>query len=178
MTTTPSALRAFARGRTARYVLSAVAGVGMVGALAGCSATASEETDSGASTSSSSASASAAPSDTTSSAATTDDTSAASTSTYTDGSYSASGSYTTPQGTEEIDVTITLEADVVTAVEITSSPSNPNTKQYQGEFVDGIDAVVVGKNIDDLDVSKVGGSSLTSGGFNSAVDEIKAEAAA
>jgi hypothetical protein len=34
----------------------------------------------------------------------------------------------------------------------------------------------VGKNIDELNVSKVAGSSLTSGGFNQAVEKIKQEA--
>jgi hypothetical protein len=48
----------------------------------------------------------------------------------------------------------------------------------QGEFISGIAGVVVGKNIDSIKVDKVGGSSLTSGGFNAAVDAIKADAEA
>ncbi len=51
-------------------------------------------------------------------------------------------------------------------------------KQHQGEFIAGISDVVVGKDIDTIKVDKVGGSSLTSGGFNKAVEEIKADAAA
>lgn len=97
---------------------------------------------------------------------------------YTDGTYDASGSYQSPNGTEEVDVTITLEGDVITAVEVVGHGSSPDSKRYQGEFIDGIAAEVVGKDIDDIQVDRVGGSSLTSGGFNSAVEEIKAEAVA
>ena len=64
----------------------------------------------------------------------------------------------------------------MTDVQITEHPSNPNTRKFQGEFASGIAAQVVGKSIDELDVSKVAGSSLTSGGFNKAVEQIKSEA--
>ena len=77
-----------------------------------------------------------------------------------------------------MDVTLTLESNVVTDVEVVGHGDNPNTKQFQGEFIGGIASEVVGKNIDELSVDKVAGSSLTSGGFNKAVDAIKADALA
>jgi hypothetical protein len=43
-------------------------------------------------------------------------------------------------------------------------------------FESGIGAVVVGKNINTLNVSRVAGSSLTSMGFNDALTKIKAAA--
>ncbi|MEZ2389274.1 hypothetical protein AB6813_06950 [bacterium RCC_150] len=95
---------------------------------------------------------------------------------YKDGTYSADGSYTSPNGQETVGVQLTLSGGTVTNVGITVHPSNPNTKKFQTEFKDGIAAQVVGKKIDDLNVSKVAGSSLTSGGFNQAVDTIKSEA--
>ena len=61
-------------------------------------------------------------------------------------------------------------------VSITQHPSNPNTRKFQGEFAGGIKAQIVGKKLDELNVSKVAGSSLTSGGFNQAVEKIKSEA--
>jgi hypothetical protein len=97
-------------------------------------------------------------------------------STYTDGDYSATGNYISPNGQEEIDVSITLAGDVITAVTVTPEATNPTAIQYQTQFADGIAAVVVGKSIDEIDVSRVAGSSLTSGGFNEAVDAIKADA--
>ncbi|MBT2486817.1 MULTISPECIES: FMN-binding protein [unclassified Microbacterium] len=97
---------------------------------------------------------------------------------YTDGTYTADGSYQTPETVEEISVTLTLADGVVTEVEVTGDPQAPETERYQGEFIDGIDDEVVGKSIDELDVTRVAGSSLTSGGFNDAVDSIKEQAAA
>lgn len=98
--------------------------------------------------------------------------------TYTDGTYSDTGSYQAPSGTETIEVTITLKNDTIEAVEVVGEATDPQAKLHQGEFINGIAGIVVGKNIDQIQVDKVGGSSLTSGGFNAAVDAIKAEAAA
>jgi uncharacterized protein with FMN-binding domain len=97
---------------------------------------------------------------------------------YTDGTYEASGEYTNPHGQETVDVTITLADDTITAVEVVGHGTDPNTEHYQGEFIKGIEAEVVGKKIDEISVDRVGGSSLTSGGFNAAVEEIKADAVA
>ncbi|MCD4852830.1 hypothetical protein LN996_18600 [Arthrobacter sp. AK01] len=95
---------------------------------------------------------------------------------YKDGTYSADGTYTSPNGQETVGVELTLAGDTVSAVNITVHPSNPNTKKFQGEFASGISAQIVGKSIDELNVSKVAGSSLTSGGFNDAVEQIKSQA--
>ncbi len=96
--------------------------------------------------------------------------------TYKDGTYSADGTYTSPNGQETVGVELTLAADKVSAVNITVHPSNPNTKKFQGEFASGIAAQIVGKDVDELKVSKVAGSSLTSGGFNDALEQIKSKA--
>ncbi|WP_237687158.1 MULTISPECIES: FMN-binding protein [Arthrobacter] len=97
---------------------------------------------------------------------------------YADGEYSAQGSYIPPSNqTEEVDVTLTLEGNVVTSLDVQTSGNNPTSKQYQREFTSGIQEQVVGKNLDELDVDKVAGSSLTSSGFNKALDAIRTEAA-
>lgn len=96
---------------------------------------------------------------------------------YADGTYTADGSYATPDSVETISVTVTLENDIITAVEVTGDPQKRESEQYQGEFIGGIADVVVGEDIDDIQVSRVAGSSLTSGGFNDAIETIKAEAA-
>lgn len=95
---------------------------------------------------------------------------------YKDGTYSAEGNYRSPNGTETVGVQLTLTNGAVSAVEITEHPSNPNTRKFQGKFAGGIAEQVVGKSLDEIKVSKVAGSSLTSGGFNQAVEEIKAQA--
>ncbi|WP_448222952.1 FMN-binding protein [Gordonia iterans] len=101
----------------------------------------------------------------------------ASTGQYRAGTYTAEGSYTNPGGTSEVTVELTLDhAGTITAATVTPEATGGNSLQFQTQFAGGIAGEVVGKSIDDLDVSKVSGSSLTSGGFNQAVDKIRAEA--
>lgn len=152
-----------------RPVRIGVAAVGVAGAfaLAGCAAsdTATAPTT-------------AAPESTTTPApAASASESTSSSSTYADGTYTAEGSYATPESVETIVVTVTLESDVITAVEVTGDPQKRESEEYQGRFIGGIADAVVGQDIDQISVSRVAGSSLTSGGFNQAIDTIKSEAA-
>jgi uncharacterized protein with FMN-binding domain len=146
-----------AASRPLRYT-AAFVGVAGTLALAGCGAATADtatETDSSTSTSTGGASGS-----------------------YADGTYTASGSYVTPESVETIEVSLTLEGGVVTDVEVTGDPQARESQDYQSRFIGGISDEVVGVNIDDLAVDRVAGSSLTSGGFNEAVEAIKDEAAA
>jgi uncharacterized protein with FMN-binding domain len=151
-----------------KSVFAGIAGLSLAGTVAGCAPSATESTPaaSGGSVAETSA---ATPSTGTSSLA-------SSGSTYKDGTYSADGNYVSPNGTETVGVELTLAEGIVKDVNITQHPSNPNTRKFQGEFAGGIAGQIVGKNIDELNVSKVAGSSLTSGGFNQAVEKIKQEA--
>ena len=98
---------------------------------------------------------------------------------YTDGTYTEEGTYVDGGGVAEtVSVTITLADDIVTAVEVVGDAASPQSRQYQEQFIGGISEVVVGQEIDALDVSRVAGSSLTSGGFNDALEKIKTDAAA
>ena len=155
-----------------KSVFAGIAGLSLAGTVAGCAPSATQTTP--AATGGSSPETSAAPS--TASPTSTSSSLASSGSVYQDGTYSADGTYVSPNGTETVGVGLTLAAGTVTAVNITQHPSNPNTRKFQGEFAGGIAAQIVGKSIDELNVSKVAGSSLTSGGFNKAVEKIKAEA--
>ncbi|MCQ6271709.1 FMN-binding protein [Pseudarthrobacter sp. R1] len=151
-----------------KSVFAGIAGLSLAGTVAGCAPSATESTPA-APAGNASETSPAAPSAGASSLAT-------SGSTYKDGTYSADGNYVSPNGTETVGVELTLAGGTVTAVDITQHPSNPNTRKFQGEFAGGIADQVVGKSIDELNVSKVAGSSLTSGGFNQAVEQIKSEA--
>ncbi|RWZ68583.1 hypothetical protein ELQ92_05110 [Labedella populi] len=149
------------RARTRRNAGAALAGIAVIGGLAACSADSTgavEDTDTGSAAEGSSA----AP---------------GSSASYADGEYTAEGDYATPGGQESVTVTVMLEDGAVSALEVEGSGGSPNTQRYQGEFIDNIEAEVVGKDIDDLEVSKVAGSSLTSGGFMSAIETIKSDAA-
>jgi uncharacterized protein with FMN-binding domain len=96
--------------------------------------------------------------------------------TYKDGTYSADGHYTSPNGPETVGVTLTLKSGFVTDVQITEHPTSANTRLFQKHFASGIKDVVAGKKLDDLNVGVVAGSSLTGQGFNDAVSIIKGEA--
>ncbi|WP_314191202.1 FMN-binding protein [uncultured Arthrobacter sp.] len=146
-----------------KTVFAGMAGLSLAGTVAGCAPStqqpAAQETEP-------SAAASASASGTASGSA----------AGYKDGTYSADGNYKSPNGTETVGVQLTLANGTVSAVEITEHPSNPNTRKFQGQFAGGIADQVVGKSLDEIKVSKVAGSSLTSGGFNQAVEAIKAQA--
>jgi uncharacterized protein with FMN-binding domain len=158
-----------------KYTYGALAGLSLIGTLAGCSAadtsaTADNGTDSGSTESSETST------DTGTDISTDTGTDSSATGTYTDGTYTAEGEYQAPGETETIEVEVTLEGDIVTAVTVTPQATSGNAARYQDEFADGIGDIVVGENIDDLNVDRVAGSSLTSTGFNAAIDEIKADA--
>lgn len=97
---------------------------------------------------------------------------------YEDGTYSVVGNYNSPGGPESINVTATLKNDIVTAVEVVSNAVLPNSKKFQGIFIANYKPLVIGKNIDSIQLDKVSGSSLTPKGFNDALADIRTEAKA
>jgi uncharacterized protein with FMN-binding domain len=97
---------------------------------------------------------------------------------YKDGQYTANGSYLTPGGNESIDVTLTIEDRKVTQATIAQNAISNEAKQFQSQFNSGYQNEVVGKDIDSIRLSRVAGSSLTPGGFNNALEDIKNQAKA
>jgi uncharacterized protein with FMN-binding domain len=97
---------------------------------------------------------------------------------YKDGSYSAEGTYTSPGGTEHLDVKLTLKDGVITDAVVESLATRPESKAMQAKFISGYKTLVVGKKIDDVMLDKVSGSSLSPIGFNDAVAQIKVQAKA
>jgi uncharacterized protein with FMN-binding domain len=96
--------------------------------------------------------------------------------TYADGTYTAEGSYQAPSGTESVTVELTVADNVVTAVTAIGDATDREAQEYQQRFSSGISAEVVGKDLATLSVSRVAGSSLTSAGFDSALDDIRSQA--
>ncbi|MDV8146421.1 FMN-binding protein [Arthrobacter sp. B10-11] len=152
-----------------KSVFVGIAGISLVGTVAGCAPSAQSSPAQSTTAQSTTGSGSSAPADGTAG-------SSSAVPGYQDGTYSADGNYVSPNGTETVGVELTLSGGTVSDVNITQHPSNPNTRKFQGEFAGGIAAQIVGKKLDELSVSKVAGSSLTSGGFNQAVEKIKSEA--
>lgn len=94
---------------------------------------------------------------------------------YADGDYTATGWYGGQPS--RIGVAISLTDSVITDVRITTYATDPTSLKYQEDFAEEIPAVVVGKTIDEANVSRVAGASGCSDGFNAALAEIKANAA-
>lgn len=96
--------------------------------------------------------------------------------TYKDGTYSASGRYNTPGGTEEVTVNVTLAGGTVTASSVEGKATDQTAKEYQDEFIAGYQSQVNGKSVAEINLSRVSGSSLTSRGFNDALSQIRQQA--
>jgi uncharacterized protein with FMN-binding domain len=93
---------------------------------------------------------------------------------YADGSYTATGVYGGLPSS--IYVSVTLDDGVIAAVDVTPHATNPISRDYQERFADVIPALVVGKPIDEANVSRVAGSSGTPDGFNAALEQIRRQA--
>jgi uncharacterized protein with FMN-binding domain len=97
---------------------------------------------------------------------------------YKNGTYTAAGSYMSPGGLDDLSVSLTLKDDIVTDVSMTPGAHDRRSEQYQAKFMSGYKEYVVGKNIADINLTKVSGASLTPKGFNDALAKIKAQAKA
>ncbi len=95
---------------------------------------------------------------------------------YKDGTYTADGAYRSPAGEESISTSITLENGVITASTFTGRAVNPVSTRLQKAFSEGFTSEVVGKRIDEVELTVVNGSSLTPKGFMDALAKIQAEA--
>lgn len=97
---------------------------------------------------------------------------------YKDGTYSVVGNYVSPGGPREVNVSVTLKGDVITDSTFEGIASDATSKRFQTEFASGYKQLVVGKKIDEVQLTKVAGSSLTPKGFTDALEKVKAEAKA
>ena len=95
---------------------------------------------------------------------------------YKDGTYTATGTYSYHSGEESVEVTVTIESGVVTDAKVVGKAVAPTSKSMQADFIANFEPMVVGKNIDEVKLGKVSGSSLTGIGFNAALEDIKSQA--
>lgn len=97
---------------------------------------------------------------------------------YKDGTYTSEGNYISPGGQEKISVSVTIKDDVITDATVKSLAVNPTSKMMQANFISGFKAMVVGKKLDEITLTKVSGSSLTPKGWNDAIAKIQVQAKA
>jgi uncharacterized protein with FMN-binding domain len=93
---------------------------------------------------------------------------------YADGVYTATGKYGGLPSS--VTVTVTLTNGVIAAVNVTPHATDPTSLDLQRRFAAAVPAVVVGKPIDQVKVSRLAGSSGTPRGFNAALQRIKQQA--
>ncbi len=100
-------------------------------------------------------------------------------SSFVDGTYTTQTSYFTPRRTEHtMDVTFTLNDDIVTDVSILwDGSAEPKTPSHSG-FDAAYKAEVVGRPLNEIFLSRVGGASLTSESFNEVIENVEIEASA
>ncbi len=98
--------------------------------------------------------------------------------TYQNGTFSATAPYTAPGNAKHnVAVSLTLSGDIVTGATVSYSGDKVDTSTYyQNRFSNVYQAQVIGKKLDSISLSRVGGASLTSNAFNNAVNQIKASA--
>lgn len=97
---------------------------------------------------------------------------------YKNGTYTVSTSYTAPgRSTHSVDATITIKDDIITTSNVSYGGDNVDTStEYQNKFSKGYQSQVIGKNLNTVSLSRVGGASLTTNAFNKALAEVKASA--
>jgi uncharacterized protein with FMN-binding domain len=96
--------------------------------------------------------------------------------TYEDGTYEARGTY--GGGPSYLDVTVTIDADIITDVQVDTPATNSTSLEYQEAFAAAVPAEVIGKDLSEVSVGKLAGSSSTPDGFNDAIDQIREQAVA
>ena len=95
---------------------------------------------------------------------------------FIDGEYTTRTTYLTPRRDEySLDVTLTLKDDVVVDASIDygqGAENDPNAARFEAAYK----TEVIGKPLSEISLSRVGGASLTTGAFNAALADIKADA--
>lgn len=90
-----------------------------------------------------------------------------------DGTYTFNQTYAVPRGDlEKFSSTVVIKDGVISSVKNTFENANNESKFYQSGFDNAIEDAVVGKKIDSLNISRVGGASLTTAAFLKGIKNI------
>lgn len=101
---------------------------------------------------------------------------AATTPAFKNGTYTKTASYSVPHEKNTITVTLTVKDGVVSQVFDEHDYADRESTRYVDRFENAISAAVVGKKLDNISLSRVGGASLTTRGFMSALSAIVSDA--
>jgi hypothetical protein len=84
--------------------------------------------------------------------------------------------YQSPAGEDKVGFKLAVDAKgVITDAQTDILGASPASVMYQKKFAEGLHTLVKGKKLSELTkIDRVGGSSLTTGAFNKALDQLKA----
>jgi uncharacterized protein with FMN-binding domain len=95
---------------------------------------------------------------------------------YNTGTYSVLGSYMSPGGQEQFDLSVNLNNGIITSVTFQPKSMSKMGEKFGMMFNNGFSTQVVGKSIDSISLDVVNGASLTTSGFMDAMQTIKQKA--
>ena len=102
-----------------------------------------------------------------------------SSSSYTDGTYSATASYSVDRGgSNSITASVTVKDGKITAVTTKNSYSDHKSGRYVDSFESSVSSDATGESLASYSPSRIGGASLTTRAFSDVLDQIRSDAAA
>ena len=97
---------------------------------------------------------------------------------FSDGTYTVEDAYFVMAGlSEPMRTTITLADGVITDASVAFDTQDIHSEYHQRDFSAVYKTQVIGAEITDVPFSRIGGASLTTGGFNDALEKIMSQAA-
>ena len=109
------------------------------------------------------------------STATTESTAAA----YQDGTYAAAANYAVPRGeNNRLEVSVTLTSGIISDITAEGKYTDDESKEYIDAFEAAVEDSVVGKALDAISLSRIGGASLTTQAFSDVLVDIRNQAKA
>ncbi len=91
---------------------------------------------------------------------------------YKNGTYTKTVTYSVPHEKNTIKVTLTVKDGAITQVSNEHDYADRESTRYVDRFENAISTAVVGKKLDNISLSRVGGASLTTRGFMNALSAI------
>jgi hypothetical protein len=87
----------------------------------------------------------------------------------------ATVSYNVPDGdTENLSITVLLANGKITDISFAMNPTNGESAQYYNKFKNSFPkSQIIGKTLDGVSLSRVGGASLTTNAFNRAISQLR-----
>ena len=90
--------------------------------------------------------------------------------------YTTNVSYQVPESTETLGLTISVLNGTVTDVNVSLSKNKGKSINYQNNFEKSYKQFVVGKQLKDINLSRVGGASVTTKAFMDAIKAVQKQA--